>query len=80
MQDERLNQILCHYGIGAQTMKTIEELSELIQALVKKDKDNIREEIADCFIMLNQMCLVYGSVDDIIESKIQRTLQRTGGE
>lgn len=40
MQDERLNQILCHYGIGAQTMKTIEELSELIQALVKKDKDN----------------------------------------
>ena len=34
-----------HYGKEHQTIKAMEELAELIQALAKGDLDNIKEEI-----------------------------------
>ena len=43
-----------HYGKEHQTIKAIEELAELIQALAKGDTDNIKEEIADVRVMLEQ--------------------------
>ena len=44
------------YGSGAQQMKAIEELGELIRALARaNDPENIAEEMADVRIMLDQL-------------------------
>ena len=64
-----------HYGIDIQTIKTVEELAELQQALCKLNiaielgeedreilvqlKKNLTEEIADVMIMLDQICYLY---------------------
>lgn len=47
--------MLAHYGLKAQKMKMIEELSELIQALAKDDINAIKEEVADVEVMLMQI-------------------------
>ena len=47
--------MLAHYGLKAQKMKAIEELSELIQALAKDDINAIKEEVADVEVMLMQI-------------------------
>ena len=63
-----------HYGKRNQTVKTVEELAELQQALCKlniaieldedyeklmKLKKNVTEEIVDVMIMLDQICYLY---------------------
>lgn len=62
------------WGVGVQQLKLIEELSELIQQMswvisqdnaTQQDLDFLREEIADCEIMLEQMKMLYG------EEKVQ---------
>lgn len=62
--DERLLKTAVHtFGASEQISKAIEEMSELIQALVKWSNSdtkvdylpNVREEIVDVFITLNQM-------------------------
>lgn len=52
---DMLKRIADFYGYDAQRIKCVEELSELITALVKDDKDNITEEIADVEIMIAQI-------------------------
>ena len=49
-----------YYGKEHQTIKAIEELAELIQALAKGDIENIKEEIADVRVMLEQIEYLYG--------------------
>ena len=44
-----------HYGKEHQTIKAMEELAELIQALAKGDIENIKEEIADVRVKI-EMC------------------------
>lgn len=44
---KKIKAIADHYGKEHQTIKAIEELAELIQALAKGDIENIKEEIAD---------------------------------
>ena len=39
---------------------------------IKKVRENIREEIADVNIMLNQLELMFGDTSDIQEQKLQR--------
>ena len=72
-------QILCaainHFGPGAQQIKAIEELSELIQALAKSDRDNIAEEMADVRIMLEQLMMAFDlhlKVEDWEAKKVAR--------
>jgi NTP pyrophosphatase (non-canonical NTP hydrolase) len=67
------------YGGIPQKVKAIEEFSELIQALCKhslkvseENLNHIKEEMADCFIMLNQLTHIFGSVDSEIEIKLDR--------
>lgn len=81
-------QIIAHYGYRHQKEKAIEELSELEQALARDlqgdgDRDNIAEEMADVYITLAQLELIYGNhheVVDEIREKMSRTLERVEAE
>ena len=68
------------YGPGAQRMKAIEELGELIRALARADDpDNIAEEMADVEIMLGQLRIILGNDADVerwTAKKLQRLNQR----
>jgi len=79
MQGEhKIKQLANHYGRQAQTLKCIEEMAELTQALLKNT--NIAEEIADVEIMLEQIKYLYfidnEEVGKIKDYKINRTLER----
>lgn len=64
--------------------KLAEEQFELIEALLEKDKDHIKEEIADNIHIIWQFMALYGiSVTEIteeIERKNARTLRRMEDE
>lgn len=86
-QSENIKRIADHYGKDNQAIKTIEELSELIQAIAKgftfEYRDHIIEEIADVEIMLEQMKYLMGikeDVDIVKKNKIERTLKRMANE
>lgn len=75
--------ILKHFGHEPQMIATCEELGELTTALCKRinrktvTEEQVIDEIADCFIMLNQMRLIFGenAVDDRIRFKLDRTMK-----
>jgi len=81
-REQRANKILVDaidtFGAKCQIAKSIEELSELIKELAKYTNyggyyvGGIREEMADVKIMLSQLVLLFGPVDDIIEAKMNR--------
>lgn len=81
-------QIIAHYGYKHQKAKTIEELSELAEALSRningmQNRENIAEEMADVYIMLAQLMLIYGNrpeVARVVGEKIGRTLERVEAE
>lgn len=81
-------QIIAHHGYAHQKHKAIEEASELIEALTRDlngqgDRRNIAEEMADCYIMLAQLELIYGNHGDVVQfvrDKLARTLERVETE
>lgn len=81
-------QIIAHYGYGHQKHKAMEEFAELSEALARDmngegDRANIAEEMADCYIMLAQLELIFGNHDDVvavIREKMGRTLERVEAE
>lgn len=81
-------QIIAHFGYDNQKEKAIEELGELQIQLSRdlqgvKDRDAITEEMADCYIMLAQLQLIYGNHDDVLHGtrmKLARTLDRVEAE
>lgn len=81
--------IIQHYGMQAQKLKLIEELSELIQATLKSPEnlisDDMVEEIADVDIMLKQFMTVMSREQrklkhDITCYKLRRQLDRMEDE
>ena len=70
---EIMRTALKHYGKSKQVKKAIEKLGELIVALAKEDLTNIKDEIADVGIMLDQLCLI---LDYDPESRRQYKLGR----
>ena len=75
--------IVGFYGKDNQKIKAIEELSELQKELCKSfitdNYDKISEEMADCYVMLEQLMIIYGNksqVKDIIKQKIKRTIKQ----
>lgn len=75
------------FGRDSQMMMMVEEMSELTKAISKLfraetepgtviAKMNIREEMADCQIMLDQMKIMFGSVDMIEHQKLKRLEKR----
>lgn len=97
---ENLLQIINHYDVFPQLNKFNEEAYELIEAIIAKeimyqssdttnsmDKFNLEhivEEIADCYIMLNQFQLYYGienkQIEETMKFKIDRQLERLNKE
>lgn len=75
------------YGENSQIDKAIEEMSELTKALLKHRQNNgsvddIIEEIADVYIMLSQLCLIFeatAAVDVFTDYKIERLQRRING-
>ena len=75
------------YGVEAQLNVAIEELSELIKEICKHKRymDNtkaILEEMADCYIMLEQMQIIFGlssgDIGDMMRKKVDRLNRRLG--
>lgn len=70
------------YGDKMQRLVAIEELSELIKSLCKYDrgeKSNIPEEMADVYIMLEQLMIMFKNrfeVQEIAGQKISRLQHR----
>jgi len=81
-------QIIAHHGYAHQKHKAVEEFSELTEALARDlngqgDRKNITEEMADCYIMLAQLELIYGNPADVltfVSDKLARTLARVEEE
>jgi NTP pyrophosphatase (non-canonical NTP hydrolase) len=92
--EEKLKKIIDYYGINNQQRKLQEEVFELQEAITELDmaerdvnlfdiehfKGNIVEELADVFVILNQLAIYYKIDEDklynIMEYKINRTLNR----
>lgn len=89
-QKELCHQIAAYYGLTHQSLKAVEEMSELSVELMKMvngeggDLDRVFEEIADASIMLQQLRLLLDpyqyTIDAIIERKIRRQLARIDAE
>ena len=70
------------YGAENQRMKLVEELSELLVAVMHDDRENIAEEMADVRIMIDQVAYLMDIrpvVDGYVKSKIDRTLYEVDG-
>lgn len=78
--EEKLKEILNHYGEEAQANQLVQELGELIVAITKGDVKNAIEEVADVEIMLEQFksfeAIDRDKIEDIKEYKIDRQLKR----
>jgi NTP pyrophosphatase (non-canonical NTP hydrolase) len=89
---EVLQRAIDTWGTLAQTDMAIEEMSELTKAILKYRRaygkaegsaaeENIREEIADVFIMLAQLVIIFdrdGAVQREIDFKLNRLAERLG--
>jgi len=90
-----LQNAITTYGIESQEDMMLEEMSELTKAILKhrrldeisqKGADgsarraNIREEIADVAIMLDQMRIIYGDTSENELYKLERLAERLGLE
>lgn len=69
------------YGKDMQLNVAIEEFSELIKEICKHkrgedNRDNIIEEMADCYIMLEQLGVIFGIWFEEIEYKKVEKLER----
>lgn len=69
------------YGKDMQLNVAIEEFSELIKEICKNKRgreniESITEEMADCYIMLEQLVLIFGIGNDEINRVISEKLDR----
>lgn len=65
------------FGSEHQKIKAMEELGELIQAISRSilgQDHNVEEELADVYVMLNQLLMMFDSekVDQFIYEKLER--------
>lgn len=95
---DKLLQIIKHYGVMPQLKYFQSEVFELNEAILEYRYDenkcfpeveqhlkkHIAEEIADCYVMLEQFRLYYdipiGDIKEIFEQKIDRQLERIKNE
>lgn len=89
-KDIKIKMIADKYGRAKQSVKAMEEMAELTQAICKlkehpaihpeNDKRymDVLEEIADVEIMIEQLKYLYGEkeVEEIIEYKLDRQIER----
>ncbi len=79
----RINAIADIYTTSNREQKAVEELIELLNALMHRDKLNTLEEFADVIITMHQVLRKYelkiDSLDKWIEYKVDRTEKRIKG-
>ena len=79
-----LLKIIKHYGEKNQLKKLAEEQFELIEALLEKDKEHIKEEMADNIHIIWQFAKYYGislaEIWDEVYKKNKRTIRRMEDE
>lgn len=82
---EKLTKIINHYGSELQLDIAIEEMSELTKEICKykRGKQNVKEiaeEMADVYVILDQLRLIceipVAEIENIYNAKIERTLER----
>jgi hypothetical protein len=84
---EILQKAIKKYGVNNQCDVWIEEMSELTKELLKlrrestqagfqKRRENIKEEIANVQIMLDQMRIIFGDTSEQEEFKVNRLRER----
>lgn len=78
-KEELYRKALDKWGESAQILLAIEEMGELIQVLSKslngrRRMPDIRIEIADVQIMIEQLRLIFGGdpIDEIVEVRLER--------
>lgn len=81
-QKEQLQKIIDHYGHRSQKEMLFEEFVELQKEVCKElrgkgDKHHIEEELADVYVMLQQLQLIYGISDEKVELEVQKKIERT---
>lgn len=88
MDEIKIAKILRHYSPEAQTVKAIEELSELqteLARLLNKQGsiEAMKGELADVFIMIPQLMVIFDvdptELDEIVEFKLDRQIRRIRG-
>ena len=82
IENELYSRLMEEFGIEKQTLMLAEEQGELIKAINKKLRfktrtvDEIREELADVYIMMNQVRWYFGiSIKEIAE-EMDKKLER----
>mgnify|MGYP003571472574 CR=1 FL=1 len=90
MYRRELLTIISYYGEQYQIDKAIEEMSELTQALIKARQDpdnlteeNVLEEVADVWVMIEQLKLIFKGqevVEEYVDYKVSRQMQRIMNE
>lgn len=82
--NDNLLTIFNTYGKSHQVSKLLEEVGEFIETVINGDKENMVQEMADCFVMLKQFQYYYGITDEKIinnmQFKIKRQLERIENE
>ena len=63
----------------SQAIKTLEELTELFDALNKKDTHEVMDAIGDIYVTLRGVCLTYGvDMNDCIDQAYNEIKDRKG--
>jgi hypothetical protein len=84
-QETMCREILANYGTKKQEIQAVQELSELILVLTRRDeqrkdkvafRDNLIDEIADCLIMIQQMKQAHNLFDIDVDMRINEKLLR----
>lgn len=84
-KDAILREAITHYGPMNQRLKAVEELAELIRALVRDDRENVAEEMADVRIMMGQLEMLYENRDRVRElewmklTRLKERMSEAGG-
>ena len=75
--------LILKHGAHNQTLKAVEEFSELSRAIVrfqmyqdKKSEYNLLEEIADAHIMLEQLKIMCPKWSELLEVKLDRVKRK----
>lgn len=90
MLDEKLKSIIEYYGVRPQLKHFMGEVYEFIEATLDYEntdtinKDHIKEELADLYVMIGEFTVHYGvsmdEIGEIIDFKVDRTLNRIEAE
>lgn len=84
-----IRKILLHYGSAHQKNKAREELLELECAIFQEmnmdgTREHVKEEIADVYVMLEQLKCIYHFTDmeiaEVMKFKVNRQLERIENE